>query len=93
MHRVVSVVKMRNSDHDRTLREFTIGRDGLTILSPEQTAGGVLEALGRVGAKGLRAEDCGLSGAPGRADSVAEGQGHSALSPQPFSSRRGSPAA
>src|SRR5439155_18496956 len=60
MHRVVSVVKMRNSDHDRTLREFTIGQGGPTILSPEQTAGGVLEALGRVGAKGLRTEDGGL---------------------------------
>ena len=57
MHRVVSVVKMRNSDHDRTLREFTIGQGGLTVLTPEQTAGGVLEALGRVGAKGLRTED------------------------------------
>jgi circadian clock protein KaiC len=45
LHRVVSVLKMRNSDHDRAIREFTIGPGGITILGSQQGASGVLDAL------------------------------------------------
>ncbi len=46
IHRIISVLKMRNSDHDRTIREFTVGPGGLTILTRDQSAG-LLEALDR----------------------------------------------
>jgi circadian clock protein KaiC len=48
LHRVLSVIKMRDSDHDRTIREFRIGTGGLTVLTVDETGGEVLEALGRV---------------------------------------------
>lgn len=47
LHRIISVLKMRNSDHDRTIREFTIGPGGPTILTREESDSGVLDALGR----------------------------------------------
>ena len=34
LHRIISVVKTRFSEHDPTLREFTIGADGITIGEP-----------------------------------------------------------
>lgn len=48
LHRVVSILKMRSSDHDRTLREFTIGSGGLSILTAIESDSGVLDALGQL---------------------------------------------
>lgn len=46
LHRTVSILKMRNSDHDRTIREFTIGTNGLAILTPQESGTGIIEGLG-----------------------------------------------
>jgi circadian clock protein KaiC len=42
LHRVVSVVNMRFSDHDRGLREFTITDRGITMLDEVASGEGVL---------------------------------------------------
>lgn len=43
LHRVISVLKMRDSDYDHTIREFTIvDGQGIRVLSPLQTQGGLL---------------------------------------------------
>lgn len=48
LHRIISILKMRNSDHDCTIREFTIDARGLTILTAQETGSGVLDAIGPV---------------------------------------------
>lgn len=48
LHRIISILKMRNSDHDRAIREFTIDARGLTILTAQETGSGVLDAIGPV---------------------------------------------
>ena len=45
LHRVIAVIKVRFSDHDRTIREFTIDERGLTVLRRWDSGEGVLEGL------------------------------------------------
>lgn len=47
LHRVVSIVKMRESCCDPAVREFVIGRDGLKVLSPVTSANGLLAEQAR----------------------------------------------
>lgn len=46
LHRVLSIIKMRGSAHDRAAREFTIGPGGLTMLAATESTAGLLDALG-----------------------------------------------
>ena len=48
LHRVLSIVKMRDSDHDRAIRKFTIGQGGLKVLTSAESGSDVLEALGQL---------------------------------------------
>jgi circadian clock protein KaiC len=45
VRRAMSVVKKRTSAHENTIREFTIGGDGLTIGSPLEEFQGILRGL------------------------------------------------
>jgi hypothetical protein len=46
LYRVMAVVKMRDSDHDRTVREFTIEEQtGLKILGVDSSDVGMLSAM------------------------------------------------
>jgi circadian clock protein KaiC len=44
-YRVVSVLSMQASDHDTSIREFRIGRGGIRILDPSETAPDVLAGI------------------------------------------------
>ena len=43
MHRILAVIKMRYSGYDPTLRELVLDRDGVHVLTPAETARGVLQ--------------------------------------------------
>lgn len=46
LHRVISVLKMRYSSHDMTLREFTIAPpEGIRVLEPFESETGVLQGI------------------------------------------------
>src|SRR5581483_5604852 len=45
LHRVLTVVRMRFSNHDRTIREFTITERGLTMLGRWSSEASMLEEL------------------------------------------------
>ena len=47
LHRVVSILKMRDSDYDPDLREFTIAPSGIRVLAPIRSAEGLLTGLAR----------------------------------------------
>lgn len=48
LYRILAIVKMRDSDHDRSLREYTITRaTGLTILEPSASNSGVVAGITR----------------------------------------------
>jgi circadian clock protein KaiC len=49
LHRVLAVLKMRYSDYDQTLRELVFDRDGIHVLTPAETAAGVLQAAAEAG--------------------------------------------
>lgn len=53
LHRVLAVLKMRFSGHDTTLRELVIDATGVHVLTPPQSAVGVLDAA--AAASGLTA--------------------------------------
>ncbi len=45
LHRVLAIVRMRFSDHDRTIREFTVTERGLTMLGRWSSEASMLEDL------------------------------------------------
>ena len=45
VRRAVSVVKKRTSAHENSIREFTIGRDGLTVGPPLDKFQGILSGV------------------------------------------------
>lgn len=47
LHRIISVLKMRDSAHDEYLREFTISREGIRVLEPMDSAEGLLAGVAR----------------------------------------------
>lgn len=47
LHRIISILKLRDGPADEHLREFTIGEEGIRVLEPMQSAEGVLTGLGR----------------------------------------------
>lgn len=48
LHRIISILKMRDSDHDRSIRLYAIGADGLRVLEPLDGAEGVLTGVARL---------------------------------------------
>ncbi len=48
IYRVLSVIKMRDSDLDRSIRLYVIGDGGLQVLTREETAEGVLTGIARL---------------------------------------------
>ena len=48
LHRVISVLKMRESGYDPYLREFEVGERGVRVLEPFQSAEGVLTGIARL---------------------------------------------
>lgn len=48
LFRVVSVLKMRDSDFDPAIRQYTIGANGLQVLDRLETAEGVLTGIARL---------------------------------------------
>lgn len=49
LHRMLAVLKMRFSDFDQTLREIVMDKNGVRVLTPSQTANGVLDEAAREG--------------------------------------------
>lgn len=47
LHRMISILKMHDSESDPNLREFVISRDGLRVLEPIHSAEGLLTGIGR----------------------------------------------
>lgn len=45
LYRICTVLSMQASDHDTSIREFTIGNGGITILHPAKTRPGVLAGI------------------------------------------------
>lgn len=56
LYRVLSIIKMRDSDHDHSIRQYTITDKGIVILAPIETAEGVLTGIARLapGTRGRR---------------------------------------
>jgi circadian clock protein KaiC len=47
LRRLVSILKLRDTEYDPTLREFTISRDGITVLGPFMSGDAMLTGLAR----------------------------------------------
>jgi len=47
LHRILSVLKMRDSEYDGDVREFTIGQSGFKVLAPLHSAEGLLTGQAR----------------------------------------------
>ena len=47
IHRVMSILKMRDSKYDADLREFEISDEGIRVLAPMRSAEGLLTGLAR----------------------------------------------
>ena len=45
VHRCMTILKMRGSSHDKTIREYTIGDTGMELGGPLSGASGILSAL------------------------------------------------
>lgn len=48
LYRILSVLKMRDSDHDRSIRQYVIGKDGIKVLEPFESAEGILTGVARL---------------------------------------------
>ena len=49
LYRIVSVLKMRDSEYDQSIREFIINREvGIQVLEPLQSVGGFLNGMAAV---------------------------------------------
>lgn len=46
--RVISIIKMRDSAHDHSIRQYTIGDEGIKVLTKIETAEGVLTGIARL---------------------------------------------
>lgn len=51
LHRLISIMKMRESEYDTSIREFRITNDGVVVESSFQSAEAILTGLGRAGAE------------------------------------------
>lgn len=47
LHRILSILKMRESDYDPYLREFAVTKDGIRVLDPLESAEGLLTGVAR----------------------------------------------
>jgi circadian clock protein KaiC len=48
LYRIISILKMRDSDYDRTIREFTVSdTNGIQVLEAAQSVPGLLSGLSR----------------------------------------------
>ncbi len=59
MHRGIAILKMRGSDHDKTIRSLEIGSTGSRIGAPYRTTTGIISgtALQLIGPEGARIEE------------------------------------
>ncbi|MBI3977586.1 MAG: AAA family ATPase [Chloroflexi bacterium] len=48
LHRIISILKMRDTDHDRSIREYAITDRGLQVLARLATAEGLLTGIARL---------------------------------------------
>jgi circadian clock protein KaiC len=48
IYRILSILKMRDSPHDHSIRQYTITGQGLRVLARMETAEGVLTGIGRL---------------------------------------------
>jgi len=51
LYRILSVTKMRDSDYDHSIRQYTITENGLKVLTRTETAEGVLMGIARLPAE------------------------------------------
>jgi circadian clock protein KaiC len=49
LHRLISIMKMRESEYDTSIREFQITDQGIVVASSFESAEAVLTGLGRIG--------------------------------------------
>jgi len=57
VRRAISVIKKRSGPHERTIREFRISEQGLTLGEPLEGFQGVLRGVPTISAKTYTAED------------------------------------
>jgi circadian clock protein KaiC len=47
IHRILSILKMRESDYDPYVREFAVTKDGIRVMDPVESAEGLLTGVAR----------------------------------------------
>jgi circadian clock protein KaiC len=55
LYRLLSILKMRESGYDTTIREFTIGPEGIAVASTFESAEAILSGIARPAAVGAAA--------------------------------------
>ncbi|WP_433933474.1 RAD55 family ATPase [Sorangium cellulosum] len=48
LKRILSVLKMRGTAHDHSIRQYEIGGEGIRVLAPEESAEGLLTGIARL---------------------------------------------
>ncbi|MBI3910557.1 MAG: AAA family ATPase [Armatimonadetes bacterium] len=48
LYRIISILKMRDSDYDRSIRQYIITKQGLQVLAPMETGEGILTGIARL---------------------------------------------
>ncbi|WP_438027164.1 RAD55 family ATPase [Sorangium sp. So ce233] len=48
LRRILSVLKMRSTAHDHTIRQYEIGGEGIRVLAPQESAEGLLTGIARL---------------------------------------------
>ncbi|MHB1416490.1 MAG: ATPase domain-containing protein [Chloroflexota bacterium] len=51
LYRILSIIKMRDSHHDHSIRQYAIGQRGLSVLGKMETAEGLLTGIARLPAE------------------------------------------
>jgi circadian clock protein KaiC len=54
IHQAISVMKKRSGDHERTIREFTVGPEGIHVGKPLMDMRGVLTGVPTLGPRTTR---------------------------------------
>ncbi|KYF72479.1 RAD55 family ATPase [Sorangium cellulosum] len=48
LRRILSILKMRETAHDHSIRQYEIGGEGIRGLAPQETAEGLLTGIARL---------------------------------------------
>jgi len=48
LYRIISVLKMRDTDHDHSIRQYDITKAGIRVLAKMESAEGVLTGIARL---------------------------------------------